>query len=497
MKPKNRATHLVLLQRLSDGVLWLETKRENDSPTILSAGLEPYAAKADDQEPPTKAEALKAALHAINGKLRLGWMARHEVIVAAPSHRLTARFIDTPPVEADTLADLTAFEVSEALQVPIEKIAWDMHISSKHGEEAKKKLLWIAARKEYIDNLLHAWPEDRLSPTQLTPDFWAYYEFLLGNDAERLERPALLIAREEDRASITIADREAIYLTRSVPLNRPMRGVGDLEGAEAEEYALAMEIERTLYYAADKSVYAAPASMICCGFEDWNMDQIRRAAEGNRLQLAHLTLNDVRSKFVDHAEEREGKDIRPDHLPMLCIAYCQLELGVIGPNLLEIGEEPVNWKSFIPEAALPSRKFMMIGGGLAALFLLLAIGKSFWFNSAVAARLNRGEDLIKLANRLQKEEIALRQLTRTNVDYAQMFLFLAEKLPEGILVKNFSVDVKNGVELSLTGGNNKQAMDLQQTLNDSPYFREMVLERSVVEKEGFTIYFSGQMQASR
>ncbi|MGC9329175.1 MAG: hypothetical protein ACP5I1_16195, partial [Candidatus Hinthialibacter sp.] len=434
------------MQRLSEGVLWLETRREEESLVILAAGLEPYAPKEDDQEPPSKAEALKAALHAINGKIRLGWRVRHEVIVIAPSHRLTARFIDTPPVEDDTLNDLTAFEVSEALQVPIEKIAWDMHISSQHGESEKKKLLWIAARKEYIDNLLHAWPEDRLSPTQLTPDFWAYYEFLLENGAEQLEQPALLISREEDRASITIADRQAIYLTRSVPLNRPLRGAGSMQGVEAEEYALAMEIERTLYYAADKSVYAAPTSMICCGFEDWKLDQIRRAAEDNDLQLAHLTLNDVRNYFVEQTEGEGVKDIRPNHLSMLCIAYCQLALGVIGPNLLEIEEEPVNWKSFIPEAALPSRKFMMIGGGLAAMFLLLMIGKSLWFNSAVAARLNRGEDLIQLANRLQKEETALHQLTRTNVDYGEMFLFLAEKLPEGILVKNFSVDVKNGVE---------------------------------------------------
>lgn len=466
---------------------------ESGSLTILSAGLEPLGgSETEDQVSELDAAAMQASLQAINSKLKLGWMTRHEVIAIAPSHRLTARFLETLSVEEGTLADLVAFEVSEALQVPINDIAWDMLISSKIEGDAKKKLLWIAARKGYIDNLLSVWPKDRLSPTQITPDFWGYYEYLLETDSSHLSETSLLISREGDRATITIADRSAIYLTRSVPLKRPPRQGTELEGEDSEEYALAMEIERTLFYAADRSAPEAPKRMICCGFEDWKLDRLQMVADGNGLALAHLTRNGVLESFAHYPDI-----ISQDHLPLLCIAFCQLKQGILGPNLLEIEEEPREWKSYIPDVAIPSRKFVTIGGGLLALFLALWIGKSAWFNSAIEARLSRGEELIRLSNKLQKEEIALRQLTRTNLDYAGMFLFLAKTLPEGVFVKNLTIDSKTGLEMTLTGGNNQQAVDLMAKLNESDFFREMVVDRSVVEKDGFAIYLKGKMKFGR
>lgn len=493
MKPKSRTMHLVLLQRIPQGLLWLESRKENEALRILGAGLEPLDdLESDESRGEPESDAFKNALKAIHAQLKRGWITHRNIVVITPSHRLTTRYLDTPPVEEETLGDLVGFEVSEALQVPLHDIAWDMLLSSHHGEKASRKLLWIASRRDYIDSLLNEWPDDLLQPTQLTPDFWGYYEYLLATDPGRLQEPALLVSREGDRATITIADRTAVYLTRSVPLKRPARLNDELVGTEAEEYALAMEIERTLYYAADRSTPNGPKSMICCGLEDWKMERLQMVADGNALILSRLTLDKVRSSFSLFPDS-----IRVEHLPLLCIAFCHLQLGITGPNLLEIEEEPVDWRSFIPEAALPSRKFLSIGGGLLVLFLALWIGKTAWFNHAVATRIDRGEGLIQLSNRLQREETALRQLTRTSVNYGEMFLFLAETLPEGILVKNFGVDAQTGIELSFTGGNNQQAVDLQKKLNEGPYFRDLVLERSVVEKEGFTIYMKGKMKPSR
>ncbi len=491
MKPKTRATHLVLLQRLPKGLLWLNTRLENNTLVVLGAGFEPLGElSAEEGAPVSVPTQLRNALLAIHAHLKLGWMARYEVIAIAPSDRLTTRFLDTPPIETDTLSDLVAFEVSEALQVSIDDIAWDMLISSEHGDEPKKKLLWIAARKEYIHNLMSEWPEDRLSPTQLTPDFWGYYEYLLGTDATCLHAPSLLVSREGERATITIADRGSVYLTRSVPLKRAGRSLDELEGSGAEEYALSMEIERTLYYAADRSTPSRPSSMIVCGFEDWKLDRLRMVADGNGLHFAQLKKDDLLSAFASYPAS-----VLPEHLSMLSIAYCQLRRNIIGPNLLDTVEESLDWRSFIPDAALPSKKFISIGGALLALFLVLAIGKSFWFNQAIETRLSRGQDLIKLSNRLQREEIALRQLARTNVDFAEMFLFLAKTLPDGIMVKNLSIDAKSSVALVFTGGNNQQAVDLLKKLNESSFFRDIQLDRSVVEKDGFTIYMNGKLQS--
>ncbi len=493
MKPEKRAMHLILLQPASTGIYWLEVLRENDSLNILGAGFEPIVNNEDAEQPLKQdSSALQTALQAINRKLKLGWMTKHEVIVIAPSHRLTARFLEAPAAEGETLSDLVSFEVSEALHVPIEDISWDMLISSGREAEEKTQLLWVAARKEYIDELLHSWPEDRLAPTQVTPDFWGYYEYILGADPSFLDEPSMIITQEDGRASITIADRKAIYLTRSVPLKRHIPASQKLDEAGAEEYSLAQEIERTLYYAADRFARGSIKGMLCCGFEDWSFDRIKTVAHNNGLELSQVTKSHILKYFSGKHD-----DIIGGHLSLLCIAYCSLNRDIAGPNLLEDAAQNVNWKNFLPEAALPSKKFTTMACSLAGIFLVLWIGKGIWFSHAVEARLDKGEDLIKLSNKLQLEEVGLRQMLSANVNFAELFLFLAETLPEGIMIKNINLDFKSGVEIALKGGNNQRAVDLQQKLNDSPFFRDIVLDRSVVEKEGFIIYLRGKLQPSR
>ena len=495
MKPEKQATHLILLQPASTGIYWLEINRDNESLNILGAGFESMVdTDEDDKDESSKQDssALQTALQAINHKLKLGWMTKHEVIVIARSHRLTARFLEAPAAEEETLNDLVSFEVSEALHVPLEDISWDMLISSGHETGAQTQLLWVAARKEYVDELLHSWPEDRLAPTQVTPDFWGYYEYILGADPAFLDEPSMIITQEDGRASITIADRKAIYLTRSVPLKRPVPASEKLDEAGAEEYSLALEIERTLYYAADRFARGSIKGMLCCGFEDWSFDRIKTVANNNGLELSQVTKSHILESFSGKKD-----DITSAHLSLLCIAYCSLNREIAGPNLLEDVAQNVDWKSFLPEAALPSKKFTKMACSLAGIFLLLWIGKGIWFSHAVEARLEEGKDLLKLSSQLQKEEVGLRQMTSANVNYAELFLFLAETLPENILIKNINLDIKSGVEIALKGGNNQGAVDLQKKLNDSPFFRDILLDRSVIEKEGFTIYLRGKLQPSR
>lgn len=148
----------------------------------------------------------------------------------------------------------------------------------------------------------------------------------------------------------------------------------------------------------------------------------------------------------------------------------------------------------MPEAALPSRKFMTTAGGLLAVFLLMWAGKGMWYRQAVAERLERGEDLIQLATRLQREEQGLRQLGRIHVNYADLFLFLAETLPKEILVKTINIDAKTGVDLVLLGGNNQNAVEIQQKINESPYFKDMVVERAAFESDKPVIYMKGKLR---
>ncbi|MFB3788165.1 MAG: hypothetical protein ACE15F_17530 [bacterium] len=494
MKIKTQANHVVFLQPVANQLTWLETKRDNHRLLVLSAGAQPLRDEetAEGAAPVSNAllENLGGALPAVAARLQLGWFTRYEVVFVAPSHRLTARFMDTPACEDDTLRDLVSFEVSEALQIPIDGIAWDYFVSSAHGADPEKHLVWIATRKTFLDQLLSAWPPDVLTPNQVTSDFWAFYEYLLGTDPYALAEPAVLVGQDGERAAITVATRRAIYLTRSVPLTRPAR-FDDANGMETRGLVLALEIERTLSYVADRFPPGSIQSMVVCGFDEWPLDPVQETAARNGLRLSRLRLPDVAARF-----ETGDADLSAAHLALLCMAHGRLASEIPGPNLLQVEPAGISWGSFIPEAALPSRKFLTTAGGFLVVFLLLWAGKGMWYRQAVAERLERGVDLIKLATRLQKEEQGLRQLERIHVDYAELFLFLAETLPKEILVKSINLDAKTGVDLVLLGGNNQSAVEIQQKINESPYFKDMVVERAAFENDKPVIYMKGKLRTA-
>ncbi len=492
MKSMTQVNHVVFLQPVANQLTWLEAKSENGRLLVVSAGAQPLRDEETEESAAPVSngllENLGGVLEAAAARLRLGWFTRYEVVFVAPSHRLTARFMDTPACEDDTLRDLVSFEVSEALQIPIEGIAWDYFVSSAHGVGSDKHLVWIATRKTFLDQLLSAWPADVLTPNQVTSDLWAFYEYLLGTDPYALAEPSVLVTQDGERAAITVATRRAIYLTRSVPLTRPAR-FDDVNGLEARGLVLAQEIERTLSYVADRFPQGSIQSMVLCGFDEWPLDPVRETAEHNGLRLSRLRLPDVAARF-----ETEGVELSTAHLPLLCMAHGRLASGIAGPNLLQVESAGVSWGSFLPEAALPSRKFMTTAGGLLAVFLLMWAGKGMWYRQAVAERLERGEDLIQLATRLQWEEQGLRQLGRIHVNYADLFLFLAETLPKEILVKTINIDAKTGVDLVLLGGNNQNAVEIQQKINESPYFKDMVVERAAFESDKPVIYMKGKLR---
>ena len=489
-KPSNR---LVLLQNLSDRLVWLEVKKDNEKLRIMGGGVEPFFTLDDGDEiqlpADTPLDRLKSAIEAVYQRIHAGWLTQKDVVYIVPSHRLTARFLETPPASDDTIRDLVAFEVSEALQVPIDGIAWDMILSSDHGKSEEKHLLWIATRREYIEGLLNSWPDNVLVPTQLTADFWAYYEFLLNIAPHNLQEPTILITQEGNRATISVVNRRAIYFTRSITLARAVQISEEANPESQKERQLAMEIQRTMTYVSDRFPSGTIKEMVVCGFESWDQSQLDGIAEQYNCVMNRLTSEDVM-----HLLTGDIKHLQPEHLSLICMAYCHIQQTIIGPTLLEEKEEKADWHSLIPAAVLPSQKFMLTAASLLAGFIFLAVLQYLWYTHAVSTRLQQGNSLLKLADRLKSEETGLRSLTQTNINYAELFMFLAETLPEGVLVKSISIEAKSGVEMVLAGGNHQTITDVIDKFNSSPYFREFSETRAVNEQEGFTVYLRGKLK---
>ncbi|RJP19731.1 MAG: hypothetical protein C4527_26320 [Candidatus Omnitrophota bacterium] len=377
------------------------------------------------------------------------------------------------------------------MQVPAENVAWDMHLSSEHGSEMEKHLLWVATRKEYVDSLLEEWPENTLNPTQITPDFWALYEFVLGIHKEIFENPCIMVSLEGDRANLTLATQKSIYLTRSVALDRPhTAGTDTSDSSLARERILSLEIERTLSYVADRFPRGSIRNMLLCGFENWDLSLIQTIADRNDLAVQTIGLNDATTLFTINPDV----SLLPEHFPILCMAYCRLERHLNGPNLLGEEEEAAGWQHLVPDAALPSKKFMTMAGGLVGFTVLLWIAGTLWYGHARAVRLEEGKELIKIAEKLRREEAGLREMSRTDVNYAELFVYLSSTLPNEIIVKSINLDIKTGVDMVLVGGNYRLTQEIVEKLNSGNFLRDVVEDRAVNEKEGFTVYLKGKLK---
>lgn len=468
--------HLILFQRLDDRLAWIEATNDASKLQLLGAGVQPLNIDGEDIS-------LQSAVELIAKQLQASIWVNYEAVLAAPSHRLTARTIEAPPADDESLRDLVAFEVSEALQVPIEDIAWDYWKSSRQSS-MNPKLLWIAARKSILNEWANNWPSNRIPISQITPSTWAFYEYALQSETGLLRQPAILVMQEGDRAEIAAADSEAIYYTRTVNLT-----AGAAPKDASVQQRLAQEIERTYSYVSERLVEGEIRSLVIAGFDGEDGQALESTAAQYSLTLYRLSANDLASGF-----ERKGAEPNNDHLPLLTIAYARLAAGLEGVNLLDEKEENV-WGARLWEAAQPSRAFIRNAGAMATLVIIFWILSAMWFNRAVDARLNEGKSLLQLATHLQNEETGLRALAQRRVAMADAMLFLSKTLaPEKkLLVKTLSFDDKDGVVLSLVGGNNQNVLQIIEKLNKSKYFRDVVSDRAVMEKEGIVIYLSGKL----
>lgn len=460
------ADHLLVFQRLDDRLLWLEARRNGDRPALLGWGSEPFEADTKD--------ALDDAASRISLKLNIGLFTQYDTILAAPAHRVTARFMETPPADEDAVAGLVSFEVGEALNLEIEDIAWDYWISTRHGEGDTRRLLWIAARKKFVSEWLEGWPSNRLPVSQVSPDVWAFYEYALRAEGGLLSQPALMVCESGGRAELIAADAQGIYYTR-------VGNAGD---------GIASEIERTLSYISGRTMDGEARRLIVIGFEDTPPDRFAPIAEAHRLTLHRLGAADLAAMF-----KLECEPPGPETCSLMTLAYARLGAGLEGVNLLDKKQEAA-WGAMLMEKARPSGDFIRNAAILAAAVLMVWIGGSIWFNQAVEARLEEGKSLIQLAQRLEKEENALRAMSDKAIPVADILLYLAELLPKEkkILVKTLQMDDSDGIVMSFVGGSNQDIVELIDKMNESRFFRDMASDRAVMENDGIVIYVSGKLR---
>lgn len=488
MSPIPTPPHQILLQPLSDRLLWLEVQRTKEALQLMGAGAEPYI-RSEEDETLSESERLHNALERILEDLNIGWLTNHDVTLIVPNNRLTARHTQTPPTDEENIDELIEFEVCETLQLEPEQICWDTILSPLQKEAREKQLLWVATRQDHISKMLSAFPATTLKPTQATTDFSGLYSFLLHHAVDRLRQPVLFVIEAGAVATLLAADQNAIYFVRSLRLPGEA-GSEDAALKERRAEQLATEINRTLSYAGQR-LPSSVHEIIFAGFDDLPLDSIPTMPGSDAYNLTRLTVDDV-VQAIEFGETADG--LNEMHLSLLTQAYCRHRLHEPGIDLLPRIEESPAWGQELLETLQPSKTFMTYVGAMLGAILVLWIAGSFWYQSAITIRLQQSQDLIEVADQLQKEEAGLRQFIRNDPRLADLLFFLTENLPEGIFVKNFQIDDDNQFELSLYGGNNQQFMQIIQEMNESSHFRDVITDRAAMEERGIVVYINGKIQ---
>jgi len=477
MKEKLPAPHTLIFQVVSGKLVWLEAETEGENVIVLSSGVRTL--KNDEEEHSDDQSRFKAALESISPEIRLKMFTRYDVLFTAPSQRITARYLETPPTDEENLEELIEFEVSEALQIEPDEIAWDSIRSSQHGQGEIKHLLWVATRKDYINTLLKAWPRDFYTPTRITTDLGPVYEYLLHVHPDQIQDPALLVIAEGERANLAIVTPQAIYFSRSVLIQKPNQ--------DAEE-ALAAEITKTLAYVSERFPQGSIKNVIAFGFDEWDLSAVEEEAYQHGLSASRVLLEDLISEF-----KIDGGALTPEHVPLLCNAYCRHKLQRNGVNLIKEKPKESAWQSWVPEATMPWKQFGTIAGACVGAFIVLWLGQIAWLSYAASDRSQSGQDLLKLADRLLQEEEALQTYVRSDVHYGDVLIFLSENLPENMLVQSINLSDENGIELALSGGNQQMVVEVIEKMNNHRLFRDVTLDRAANENDGFTLYLKGRL----
>ena len=75
-----------------------------------------------------------------------------------------------------------------------------------------------------------------------------------------------------------------------------------------------------------------------------------------------------------------------------------------------------------------------------------------------------------------------------------MFMELAEKIPENITLANVSLDLRTKFTMKGKALSNQNVDRLVKILQEMRYFRDVTVQKTAFEKEGFTFYLEGKIR---
>ncbi len=85
-------------------------------------------------------------------------------------------------------------------------------------------------------------------------------------------------------------------------------------------------------------------------------------------------------------------------------------------------------------------------------------------------------------------------MQKERVPFAKMFVELADKIPQNVTMTDLNFDLRTKFTMKGRAGSNRDVENIVNILKEMKYFKEVLVEKTAVEKDGFVFYIEGTMR---
>jgi len=479
--------HVLAIQILPEEIRWAELERRGGRLALRGCGMEPLDHNVS-ASPEERQQTCREVVSRVWGQTSHSLMETPEILLLFPDSRVTSRYLEVPSEDPERVQEVISFEVSEEIRLPLDEISWDSlgFKKSKTGTRA----LWLAARQSSVQEILENLPLKLPPVSVITPALLGSAALVESTISEKPGEAAIVIDVQKSGATLLVQDEDGVYYARSVAAVSGEEGEEHTGGPVDLAKTLSREVTRTVIYAQQR-------------FQSLSITRVLVTGEGAESLTGRIRLTrGLHAEPVDPIgalrslglEAKEASQVTAETACLVASAIRRLCDGDRVPNFAPPVAVGSMAKGMSKLAGAVTGRFVGVAVLLLALCVGTSVGSSIWRSHAVETRRAKTTDLLKNVKRLQKEREILTEIQKERVNFSQVFLDLAEKIPEHITLMDVNMDLKTAFSMKGQTQSNQNVDELVKILQDMRYFREVTVEKTAFEKEGFVFYIEGKLR---
>ncbi len=479
--------HILAIQILPEEIRWAEIEKRGGRIALQRCGTETLEEDATASPEETQ-RVCREAISTIWAQTSRSLMETPEILLLFPDSRVTSRYLEVPSDDPERVQQVIGFEVGEEIRLPLEEISWDS--LGFQRSETGTRVLWLAARKSSVKEILEDIPERIPVVSVITPALVGSATLATPTISEKPEEAAIVIDVQRSAATLLVQNADGVFYARSVAAITGEDAEVKSNGTADLAQTLSREVTRTLIYARQR-------------FQSLNISRVLVVGEGSESLTKEMRLTrGLRAEAVGTGDtlsslglqKKDAHEVPAENACLVAAAIRRLTEGDRVPSFAPPAAVGALSKGMGKLAGVVTARFV----GVAALLLALCVGTSvasnIWRNHAIESRQTRTNELLKKVKRLQTEQRILTEIRKESVPFSDVFIDLTEKVPEHITLLDIRLDLETQFTMKGKAQSNQNVDELIKILQEMPYFYNVTVEKTAFEKEGFVFYIEGKLR---